>query len=220
MLDKIYHQISHFTLQLSQLAFAKIGAISMDPISSVWHVTRRPLTYNMNEIVTVAGYPKGQFSTVPFDRASDYLRSIANEQLIHLWTQRNLDDSPEIAQKRFIARHRFARLVSKYYPEECPLFIPFCDDMRPSNMLIDPETLRIRAILDLEFTNAMPAEFTYDPPWWLLLSGPEMRLERGAMEEFVTLYEPRMEQFLRALEQAELEFTSSGRQLGGLSYSL
>jgi hypothetical protein len=63
-------------------------------------------------------------------------------------------------------------------------------------MLIDPETLRITAILDFEFTNAMPAEFTYDPPWWLLLSGPEMRLERCAMEEFLTLYEPEMEQFL------------------------
>ena len=31
-------------------------------------------------------------------------------------------------------------------------------------MLVDPKTLRIIAVLDLEFTNAMPAQFTYDPP--------------------------------------------------------
>ncbi|RHZ68026.1 hypothetical protein CDV55_107912 [Aspergillus turcosus] len=219
ILDKIYYQIAYYMFQLSQLTFARIGAISKDHASSAWHVTRRPLTYNMNELATVAGYPDDQFSTAPFDRASDYLASVANQHLVHLWTQRNLADDPEIAQKRFIARHRFAQLVSKYYPEDCGPFIPFCDDMRPSNMLIDPETLRITAILDFEFTNAMPAEFTYDPPWWLLLSGPEMWLERCAMEEFVALYEPKMEQFLRALERVEIQMASEVKQPGQPSLS-
>ncbi|KXG46507.1 uncharacterized protein PGRI_053630 [Penicillium griseofulvum] len=86
-------------------------------------------------------------------------------------------------------------------------------------MLIDPETLRITAILDLEFTNTMPAEFTYDPPWWLLLSGPEMWLERCAMEEFVTLYEPRIEQFLGALERVENEMALEVKQPGRQSLS-
>ncbi len=31
-------------------------------------------------------------------------------------------------------------------------------------MLVDPETLRITAMLDFGFINAMPAQFTYDPP--------------------------------------------------------
>lgn len=72
-------------------------------------------------------------------------------------------------------------------------------------MLIDPDSLRISALVDLEFTNAMPAQFAYDPPWWLLLSGPESWLDRGAMDEFVACYEPRMEWFLRALERVEGE---------------
>ncbi|GKZ36805.1 hypothetical protein AbraIFM66950_008037 [Aspergillus brasiliensis] len=181
-LDQIYAQIAYYMLQLSRLTFARIGAISQDQASKGWHVAGRPLTYNMNELAIVAGYLDDRFPTAPFDRVSDYLRSVANEHLTHLWTQRNLADDPEIAQKRFIARHQFAQLIPKYYPEDCGLFIPFCDEMRPSNMLIDAETLRITAILDFEFTNAMPAEFTYDPPWWLLLSGPEMWLERCAME--------------------------------------
>ncbi|CEO60643.1 Putative Protein kinase-like domain [Penicillium brasilianum] len=205
--------------QLFQPTFARIGAISKDHASSAWHVAGRPLTYNMNELATVAGYHDDQFPTAPFDRASDYLGSVANEHLVHLWTQHNLADDPEIAQKRFIARHRFAQLVSKYYPEDCGPFIPFCDDMRPSNMLIDPEALRITAILDFEFTNAMPAGFTYDPPWWLLLSGPDMWLERCAMEEFLTLYEPRMEQFLPALERVEIQMASKVKQPGQSSLS-
>ncbi|KAJ6103736.1 hypothetical protein N7486_003958 [Penicillium sp. IBT 16267x] len=194
-LDKIYYKIAYYMIQLSQLTFARIGAISKDPTSGAWHVAGRPLTYNMNELATVAGYPVGQFPTAPFDRASDYLRSVANEHLIHLWTQRNLADDPEIAQKRFIA------VISSH------------------SWFQNPETLRTTAILDLEFTNAMPAEFTYDPPWWLLLSGPEMWLERCAMEEFLTLYEPRMEQFLRALERVEIEMALEVKQPGGPSLS-
>ncbi|KAJ5172682.1 hypothetical protein N7492_005275 [Penicillium capsulatum] len=175
----------------------------------------------MNELATVAGYPDDQFPSASFDRASDYLKSLANEHLIHFQTQRNLADDAEIARERFVARHRFAQLVSKYYPDskDCGRFILFCDDMRSSNMLIDPETFQITAILDFEFSNAMPAEFTYDPPWWLLLSGPEMWLERCTMEEFLALYEPRMEQFLRALEQVESERALEVKQAAGPSLS-
>lgn len=84
-------------------------------------------------------------------------------------------------------------------------------------MLIDPDTHRITAVLDFEFTNAMPASFTYDPPWWLLLSGPEVCLERCALDEFLELYEPRMEQFLRSLARVEHEMEYE--QPGHLSLS-
>lgn len=203
VLDKIYLQIADYLLQLSQLTFSRIGAISEEQDSPTgWSVTKRPLTYNMNELASVTTYPPDQFPTAPFDRASDYFESVANEHLTHLWTQRNLTDNAEIARNRFIARHKFAQLIPKYCLDNAG-FILFCDDMRPANMLVDPETLRITALIDLEFTNAMPAQFTYDPPWWLLLSGPESWLDRGAMDEFVASYEPRMEQFLLALERVE-----------------
>lgn len=203
MLDKIYYQIADYMFQLSQLTFTRIGAISKNHATNTWSTTTRPLTYNMNELATVSGYPMDQFPTAPFDRAGDYFRSLAKEHLTHLWTQRNLADDVEIANQRYIARHRFAQLIEKYCIDDTGPFLPFCDDMRPSNMLIDPETLCITAVLDFEFTNAFPAQFSYDPPWWLLLSGPELWLDKCSIDEFLTLYEPRMEQFLRALEQVE-----------------
>ena len=61
----------------------------------------------------------------------------------------------------------------------------------------------------------MPAQFAYDPPWWLLLLGPDMWLERRIMEEILTHYEPRMEQFLRALERVEAKSGSREKQAGG-----
>ncbi|KAM0273889.1 hypothetical protein ACHAQH_008150 [Verticillium albo-atrum] len=201
MLDMIYRQVADYLLQLSQLTSTRIGASSKD--SDTWSVTKRPLTYNMNELATVAGCPDDLFPTSTFDRAGDYFKSVAREHLAHLWTQRNLADDSEIAQARFIARHRFAQLTAEYCINDAGPFIPFCDDLRPSNMLVHPETFQITAVLDFEFTNAMPAQFSYDPPWWLLLSGPELWLDRSGMEEFRKLYEPRMEQFLRALEFVE-----------------
>lgn len=210
-LDKVYGQIAKFILQLSHLDFPLIGAVSEDPALGAWSVTGRPLTYNMNELATVSGYPTDKFPTAPFASASEYFHNLANEHLIHLWTQRNLADDPEDAKKRFIARHRFKQLIPKYCINDAGPFKPFCDDLQPSNMLIDEKTLEITAVLDIEFTNITPAQFTYDPPWWLLLLGPDMWLERRTMEDFLTLYEPRMEQFLRALEQVEVESRSGGQ---------
>lgn len=191
ILDTIYRQIGDYLLQLSRLTFTRIGAISK--AGDTWSVDKRPLTYNMNELATVAGYPDGLFPSSTFDHASDYLKSVAREHLAHLETQRNLADDSEIARARFIARHRFVQLISKYCIDDDGPFIPFCDDLRPSNMLIDSETFQITAVLDFGVTNAMPSQFAYDPPWWLLLSDLEVWLERDFMEEFRGLYEPRME---------------------------
>ncbi|OAX83088.1 hypothetical protein ACJ72_02559 [Emergomyces africanus] len=69
-----------------------------------------------------------------------------------------------------------------------------CNDFRPANILINSETLQITAVLELEFTNAMPAQFACDSPWWLLLTCPGGL----AIEEFVA-------QFLDAMKEVEAE---------------
>lgn len=213
-MDAIYLQLADYLLQMSRLGFSRIGAISKDDSSNEWTVTTRPLTYNMNELATTTGYPMDHFPTEPFERASDYFGALAEMHLTHFRSQRNLAKDSKDAQSRFIARHRFKQLIPKYciHNNSGPFMI-FCDDMQPSNMLIDPETLRITAVLDFEFTNAMPAQFSWDPPWWLLLLGPDMWLERYSMKEFLSCYEPRLEQFLRALERVEMESAPRQDQL-------
>ncbi|KAG9205164.1 hypothetical protein G6514_008741 [Epicoccum nigrum] len=80
----------------------------------------------------------------------------------------------------------------------------FCDDFRPQNILVGPETLRTKAVLDLEFTNAMLRQFASDAPWWLLLVGPDSYLLRDrTLGEFVEAYEPRLEHFLQVMERVE-----------------
>ena len=126
----------------------------------------------MNDLVTSTGYPPNELRDEPFVLASDYFTALAKQHMSHFQTQRNLATSKTDAQWRFAARHFFAQLVPKYSVDgdDAGPFRLFCDDLQPANMLadpetLDPETLRITAVLDLEFTNAMPAQLAYDLPW-------------------------------------------------------
>ena len=57
-------------------------------------------------------------------------------------------------------------------------------------------------MLDLEFTNVMPAQFTYDLPWWLILQPPGIGVGEGK-QKFLDFFEPRKEQFIHAMERVE-----------------
>lgn len=94
-LDTIYDQLADYLLQLSRLEFPSIGAISKHVSSGAWAVTGRPLTYNMNELATMTGYPTDQFPTTHFERASDYFETVARQHLLHLKSQRNLSSNED-----------------------------------------------------------------------------------------------------------------------------
>lgn len=111
--------------------------------------------------------------------------------MVHLETQRNIADDTEIAKARLTVRKRFPDLIPKYCIKNNGLLLRFCDDLRPSNMLVNPDTLDYRRAR-LGIYNAMPARFSYELLWLLLLFEPEVWLERGAMAEFKELHEPKM----------------------------
>lgn len=205
-LDFVYDQIASFLLEISRLEFPSIGAISKDGASGRWTVARRPLTYDMNELVTLGEMAPDRFATAPFRRASEFFAAQAQYMQEHLEAQRNIaDGSDDYAWKLLVARRGFARLAQKYCTEadDTGPFRLFCDDLRPTNMLADPETFRITAVLDFEFSNAMPAQYVYDVPWWLLLQHPAELLGFGEKRKFLERFEPRKDQFLRAMERVE-----------------
>jgi hypothetical protein len=207
VLDNIFEQIAGFLLQISQLCFHRIGAISKEKEGS-WAVTGRPLTFDMNILGTVTGYPVDEFhASSPLDSSKDFFESTARQHLLHLETQRNVADDEADVQRRFVARQRFKQLIPQYCSDDTEPFRIFCDDMQPANMLIDPDTLRITGVLDFEFTNAMPAQFAYDPPWWLVLKNPGLWVEEDGMDDFLARYTPMLDQFLRALERVEAKQT-------------
>lgn len=171
-------------LQLYRFNSNYIRAIPKTSSTGSSSVTRRPLTYSKNELATTTFFTIDKLPTVTFGSAREYFRSLTSEHKTHLWTQRNLCDSPVEAHERYASRYLFAQSVDDLGP-----FKIFYDDFWPQNILVDPTTFRIEAVLNLEFTNSMPSQFASEPPWWLLLVGPDSCLLRGRIiKEFVEGY--------------------------------
>lgn len=83
----------------------------------------------------------------------------------------------------------------------------WCDDFRPANVLARKDG-SVAVAIDWEFSYAAPADFSFVPPWWLLLQAPDDW--RAGLDDWVAHYEPRLELFLRALEKKENEFMGQG----------
>jgi len=173
----IYSQMADVLLRLSQPSFDQIGSIGEDG-DGRWSITDRPMTFNMNELVSLGNFPPAKLPSTTFTTSSSYFAALADVNLIHLSTQRNdAIDSAEDCRRKYVARHLFRKLAREGHLSSAPSLDPkpfrlFCDDLRPSNVLIDAEC-RIVGVIDWEFSYAAPAEFTYSPPWWLLIETPE-----------------------------------------------
>lgn len=65
--------------------------------------------------------------------------------------------------------------------------------------------------MDWEFTYAAPVEFSYAPPWWLLIEKPEYWPTEGGLEDWRTEFERRLETFLKAMINREDEAIRKGQ---------
>ncbi|KAI1171486.1 phosphotransferase family protein [Nemania sp. FL0916] len=161
--------------QLSFLKFPRIGSLveneGKDSGTSI-SVSGRPLIVNMNDIVVHTNAPA-----------------------------KDEDD----ARDKYMARLLFRKLAAerRLAPESEPdddCFMLFSEDFRPANILLDKD-LQVVVVIDWEFAYAAPAQFSYDPPWWLLLEEPEDW--PGGYRAWMQVYEPRLRTFLRLLEAEE-----------------
>lgn len=238
--DKIYEQVASFYLQFYNLRFSAIGSVYKD-ISDRWATTNRPLTMDMHQqILGVPDFPMEEWPAAPFEDYTHYLDFVVMLQNQQLWVLRNLNipreyDSSQasVIQRRYgadmdleqvahIARHRFlARLgFKKLAVHFCSVssdeenegeFVPFNPDFDPRNMLVNTETGEITGLIDIEFTNAMPAAFARDPPLWLLGAMPEHCLERDFFPWFRGEYKPLLDRFVAAMQRVEEREGLSGK---------
>jgi len=206
-------------LQLSQPSFSKIGSIEKLGDGS-WSVTHRPLTMNMTLLVSYGNLSPSTLPSNTFKTASAYFEALANLNITHLSIQRNdaIEDAEDCRWK-YVGRYAFRKLIlERHYPTN-PVSGPtpfklFCDDLRPSNVLVD-EHDKLVGVIDWEWTYAAPAEFAYSPPWWLLLEPPE-EWPHGILD-WVKEYEPRLRTFLEVLRKAEDSMIEDGRLIERLS---
>lgn len=205
-----YGQIADILLELSKPSFDKIGSLARD--AEGWNTDNRPLTMNMNELVQLGNFPPKMLPRTSFTTASAYYQHLAETEFMHLAAQRNDAVDSDDCRNKYVARTLFCKLAAESRlrnhttPDSGP-FKLFCDDLRPTNILLD-EDMKIAAVIDWEFTYAAPAEFSHSPPWWLLLEMPE-EWPRG-VADWTKAYQPRLETFLRVLESREDASIASG----------
>ncbi|TWU75061.1 hypothetical protein ED733_006619 [Metarhizium rileyi] len=190
-LEMLYSQIAHVLLQLSKLEFPTIGSLR-----------------ETDEFTWEAQLPNRTFSS-----SSDYFEALAQLHVDHLRHQRNdAVDSETDCKRKYVARHLFYKLARQrrltYNAHDNGPFKLWCDDLRPSNILLD-DNMRIVGVVDWEFTYAAPIEFSFAPPWWLLLEQPEYW--PGGAQDWIEVYETRLKTFLKAMTDTENKAIASGR---------
>lgn len=209
-LEFLYRQMANIILQLSTISFPQIGSLVQDEDGS-FSISGRPLTQNMNSLVEFAGVIPSLLPSQQHYTSTTWYSAMADMHLAQITFQHNdavLDE--EDARDKYVARQLFRRLASsgqlalgfdseKQHHFEST-FRLFAEDLHPSNVLIDRD-LRVVGVIDWEFTYAGPAQFSIDPPWWLLLKSPEYW--PGGYDSWMDAYEPRLNTFLSVLEREE-----------------
>ncbi|KAJ5561296.1 hypothetical protein N7461_000057 [Penicillium sp. DV-2018c] len=192
--------------ELSRTEFPKIGSLNqVDDFS--WEVASRPLSLNMNELVRLGTVPRSRLPHISstFVTASSYFEALAQLNIQHLFHQRNdAVQSADDCRRKFVARQLFYMLakdkkLSLPHYENGP-FKLWCDDFRPGNVLLN-ENMHIAGVVDWEFTYAAPVEFSYAPPWWLLIQRPEEW--SAGIEDWSQVFDRRLNTFLTALRHCE-----------------
>ncbi|KAI9163455.1 Phosphotransferase [Paramyrothecium foliicola] len=219
----LWGKLARVMLELSEPQFTRIG--SLLEVNGDFQVAGRPLTQNMNTMTQLAHIPPAIFpsQTKTFATADEWYIELSNMHLAQLLFQHN---------DLYVARQLFRRLAKQGHlstfgfsqdncsaayakkvtrprisaPDGSAGFRLWCDDFRPTNILIDNfgpgGEVEVAAVIDWEFTCAAPAQFVLDPPWWLLFETSEMWLPSG-VDEWIKAYELQLEVWLKAMEEQE-----------------
>lgn len=223
-LEFLYRQMANIILQLSALTFPRIGSLVQDQ-DGHFSVSGRPLIQNMNSLVEFAGVSPSLLPSQRYATSTEWYSAMADMHLAQVMFQHNdavLDE--EDARDKYVARQLFRRLASNerlaigvdaeddYTCES--MFRLYSEDLRPSKVLIDKD-LCVVGVIDWEFAYVAPAQFSFDPPWWLLLTSPEYW--PGGYTPWMEAYEPRLDTFLSVMEEEEEKMRSNSKIPGGLS---
>lgn len=226
VLTDLYSKLAWCLLQLWRPEFNRIG--SLNECDGCFSVGGRPITQNMSNMVQLANIPRDVLPSpnITYKTADEWYVALANMHMAQLIFQHNdLVSSAEDCRNKYISRFLFRKLAKEgklstfgfaedgwsaqaatatglcTAPSKTGPFRLWCDDLRPTNFLVDASN-NIVAAIDWEFTYAAPTQFSLDPPWWLLLEMPEMWPD--GMDDWAKRYERRLETWLSSMETVEV----------------
>ncbi|KAJ0116685.1 phosphotransferase [Diaporthe amygdali] len=186
------------------------------PQSRVSRVHRRLISQSTNDLITMGGLPPSVLppTNKTYNTSHEYYEAMADMHLAHLTFQRNntvLGRSD--GRESYVARQLFRRLArdgqltqddehddNAVAGQQKELFKLWCDDMRPTSVLLD-ENDDVVGVIDWEMSYFAPTSFHYNPPWWLVIDRPEF--SGSGLSSWVKEYERRLPLFLKAMELEE-----------------
>lgn len=213
-LEFLYSQIANILLQLSSLKFPQIGSLVEKEDGVSTSVEGRPLIMNMTDLVVHTNAPASILPSQTYASTDEWYRALADMHMAQLAFQHNdaVEDEDD-ARDKYVARQLFRKLAAERRLDASAPdssddggFTLFSEDFRPANILLDKD-LRVVGVIDWEFAYAAPAQFSSDPPWWLLLEEPDYW--DGGYGAWTEAYEPRLQTFLRVLEAEEQKMTAA-----------
>ena len=231
MLRDLYSKLAWCLLQLWRPEFNRIG--SLNECDGCFSVGGRPITQNMSNMVQLANIPRDVLPSpnTIYKTADEWYIALANMHMAQLIFQHNdLVSSAEDCRTKYTSRFLFRKLAKEgklsnfgfaedgwsaqaatatglcTAPSKTGPFRLWCDDLRPTNFLVDASN-NIVAAIDWEFTYAAPTQFSLDPPWWLLLEMPEMWPD--GMDDWAKRYERRLETWLSSMATVEVTTSNS-----------
>ncbi|EPE05321.1 phosphotransferase enzyme family protein [Ophiostoma piceae UAMH 11346] len=229
----IFEQLADILLQLRSHRFDKIGSITRTDGGSWAVSRRPLTYDMHAQLASMPGFSTDGWPTGPLLHAKDYVSlatALRNHQMLCLrninipgaWNKEgyfdfhegdaiDIDRALKTARGRFLARHAMALPAAAAHIDDNDgvsenddkPFVLFNPDLSASNVLVDPDTARITALIDFEYTNAVPAAFADDPPVWLVSSNFVRFLTFGFFAEWQVLYKPTLDAFLAVLERVE-----------------
>ncbi|PYH64227.1 phosphotransferase family protein [Aspergillus vadensis CBS 113365] len=117
-LKHAYREMAILVLELSRVELDSIGALQ-DTKHDCFTITKRPLTFNMNELMASANLPLEAFPppSHTFTSSTDYFYSLATQHLLHLRLQQQNPSitSEEDFQRKLIARYLFQNLTKNLH---------------------------------------------------------------------------------------------------------
>ncbi|KAG9853863.1 hypothetical protein KCU98_g3725, partial [Aureobasidium melanogenum] len=183
-------------LELAKHDFDKIGALSaaQNAETSPSFIKSRPTTLRVNDIEA------GDHNLPAFETTTEYMQNLVQQNMTHLYEQRNSIDDAADARRKFILRCRMMELVPYFVSanHDSGPFKLFCDDFRFGNVLMDETTLKFTGVIDWEWAYTAPYQFLFCPPSWLILERPTSWTKDE--EEH---YEEKLAIFLECLEEEE-----------------
>ncbi|KFY89793.1 hypothetical protein V500_05492 [Pseudogymnoascus sp. VKM F-4518 (FW-2643)] len=168
-LDFIYKQMAQIYLELFEHDFDQIGGLSMPSGGRSWHIRDAPLTLKMNEGQRLTGIHLNDHCE-PYTTTEAYLDNLVDQHT------RLLCENPESVSDEEECYEQYRclqtiKMLTKLFVGSVDCNGPFklfLDDIRFGNILVDPKTFEIKALIDWEFCYTAPREFLNAPPPWLI----------------------------------------------------